>query len=184
MFFFFFLYIIVINTAFLAVEVSELHRKFHYIQLDMKNESKFAFYLQKITIKRVPSTGVGLQNTRKKYSIPLLLLVGTYSVRNSTVVRLYFLVSRVSKIKTEPLDACGDAIFAEILSRFPRTVNRTNICPIKIDISNMERWRDRVAIVTGANSGIGKAIAVELLKSGMTVVGVARREELLKVRAE
>jgi len=47
----------------------------------------------------------------------------------------------------------------------------------------MERWRDRVAIVTGASSGIGKAIAIALLKSGMVVIGIARREDLLKVSA-
>ncbi|KAF0720880.1 farnesol dehydrogenase-like [Aphis craccivora] len=44
----------------------------------------------------------------------------------------------------------------------------------------MERWNNRVAIVTGASSGIGKAIAIALLKSGMVVVGIARREDLLK----
>lgn len=46
----------------------------------------------------------------------------------------------------------------------------------------MERWVDRVAIVTGANSGLGKAIVVGLLENGMKVVGIARREDLLAVR--
>lgn len=45
----------------------------------------------------------------------------------------------------------------------------------------MERWNSRVAIVTGANSGIGKAITIALLKSGMVVIGIARREDLLVV---
>lgn len=45
----------------------------------------------------------------------------------------------------------------------------------------MERWNNRVAIVTGANSGIGKAITIALLKNGMVVIGIARREELLMV---
>lgn len=48
----------------------------------------------------------------------------------------------------------------------------------------MERWNNRVAIVTGASSGIGKAIAIALLKSGMVVVGIARREDLLKKLSE
>lgn len=45
----------------------------------------------------------------------------------------------------------------------------------------MDRWNNRVAIVTGANSGIGKAIAIALLNSGMVVIGIARREDLLVV---
>lgn len=45
----------------------------------------------------------------------------------------------------------------------------------------MERWANRVAIVTGASSGIGKTVAKALLKNGMVVVGIARRTDLLTV---
>jgi len=45
----------------------------------------------------------------------------------------------------------------------------------------MERWNGRVAIVTGASMSIGKAIVIALLKNGMTVIGIARREDLLEV---
>ncbi len=40
----------------------------------------------------------------------------------------------------------------------------------------MTRISGSVAMVTGASSGIGQAIAVELARRGATVVGVARRE--------
>jgi len=45
----------------------------------------------------------------------------------------------------------------------------------------MDRWNNRVAVVTGVSSGIGKTIVKALLKNHMIVVGIARRENLLMV---
>lgn len=48
----------------------------------------------------------------------------------------------------------------------------------------MDRWRGRVALVTGASVGIGAAIAKELVRSGMTVVGCARDVDKVQVGAQ
>uniref|UniRef100_A0A672LRL5 Dehydrogenase/reductase SDR family member 11 n=1 Tax=Sinocyclocheilus grahami TaxID=75366 RepID=A0A672LRL5_SINGR len=49
----------------------------------------------------------------------------------------------------------------------------------------MDRWRGRVALVTGASVGIGAAIAKSLVQHGMKVVGCARNvEQIQKLAAE
>ncbi|XP_016431972.1 dehydrogenase/reductase SDR family member 11-like [Sinocyclocheilus rhinocerous] len=49
----------------------------------------------------------------------------------------------------------------------------------------MDRWRGRVALVTGASVGIGAAIAKSLVQHGMKVVGCARNvEQIEKLAAE
>ncbi|KAJ3651588.1 hypothetical protein Zmor_017618 [Zophobas morio] len=51
-------------------------------------------------------------------------------------------------------------------------------------VLSMERWVGKVAIVTGASSGIGAAIVDALVENGLIVVGVARRTELIEKRAK
>uniref|UniRef100_A0A6P7FQQ6 Farnesol dehydrogenase-like n=1 Tax=Diabrotica virgifera virgifera TaxID=50390 RepID=A0A6P7FQQ6_DIAVI len=47
-------------------------------------------------------------------------------------------------------------------------------------VLSMKRWIGKVAVVTGASSGIGAAVAKQLVEEGLLVVGLGRRKEKIE----
>ena len=51
-----------------------------------------------------------------------------------------------------------------------------------LNYPGMERWKGRVAIITGASAGIGYELSKRLVQLGVVVVGCARNIAAIEVR--
>src|SRR4030095_2593199 len=76
-----------------------------------------------------------------------------------------------------------DSPFAAVLSFFPQKPSATlvicqnsNLVGILMPVSRQKEMEGKVAIVTGASSGIGRASAIEFSRNGTNVVAVGRNE--------
>jgi len=45
----------------------------------------------------------------------------------------------------------------------------------------MEKWRGKIAVVTGASAGIGEAIVKDFARNGITEIGLARKSSPFNV---
>ncbi|CAH1100405.1 unnamed protein product [Psylliodes chrysocephalus] len=51
-------------------------------------------------------------------------------------------------------------------------------------VLSMNKWKGKVAVVTGASSGIGEAVVKKLVEEGLIVVGLARRLDRMQDQAK
>lgn len=51
---------------------------------------------------------------------------------------------------------------------------------LKIQSVNMNKFNGKVAVVTGASTGIGKAVVITLARNGINVIGLSRRSEIVE----
>ncbi|KAF5298283.1 hypothetical protein FQR65_LT09794 [Abscondita terminalis] len=66
----------------------------------------------------------------------------------------------------------------------PHVQSSLNSSSERIMAVSLERWIGKLAVVSGASSGIGEAISIQLVKAGVHVLGTARGKERLVNVAE
>jgi len=90
----------------------------------------------------------------------------------------------LSHLLSSELNCSVSVYFLKARIKFAQKLSTNPNLLLKINQEIMDKWVGKVAVVTGASSGIGAAIVKDLAQHGLIVIGLARRSEKVEEIAE